>query len=780
MLYCHNPACQTPNPEGNRFCQNCRTPLIWRYLWGVGSDRKPGEVVADRYLCKSPHVFLDTKPGYLPNLAAELPEQYTGYLRLSPWRLHVPQVYDWIEEPASLLLLEQAPLQTTSTQEPQLYPLLTAAWPAANALRQLNWLWQMASLWQPLSGEQATASLLQPDLLRVEGSILRLVELRQGNGTLQQLGHLWQSWGAIAQPEISEFLQPLCQQLIQTEIYNVELLIDFLDRAIARLGQNQTRHIQTATRTDQGPTRQRNEDACYPPSGTVQTLLSAADPLVVVCDGIGGHEGGDVASNLAIAAIQQQINSLDLISPNATTLMVELEKAACLANDQISRRNDSEQRQDRMRMGTTLVMGLLRGHELYITHVGDSRAYWITRHGCHQVTLDDDVASREVRLGYCTYAQALQHPGSGSLVQALGMSASNLLYPNVQRFILDEDGVFLLCSDGLSDGDRVDEYWETEILPMLDGKTDIETVSKRLIDIGNTQNGHDNVTVGLIYVQVAPTDSFTPVSAIEAPALSDKTLVSQPVGTHPLGSAPFNSEPSATRISQPNSQPNLSSSAPTPTTQVLPRQRRSSIPLLLGIGGLLGLAGLLGIFFFFPTGRQAIAPSPAPSPTPIPTASSDSNTLATGALVQLDSNQLPLPTLPLLNEPTRESAANAPTSPLPTPSAIGSLAKGSILEVVSKRSTTQQGQWLQFRVCSTPAAEAATAVGVGQKGWIRESEIKAWVKPVQLTPEQQGVCQKATPSIAPTVGPSVAPSLELPLEQAPDGISPIPLPSTSP
>ncbi|NJR38216.1 MAG: hypothetical protein HC781_04395 [Leptolyngbyaceae cyanobacterium CSU_1_4] len=87
------------------------------------------------------------------------------------------------------------------------------------------------------------------------------------------------------------------------------MLIDYLDKAIARVGQAQARHVQTATRTDQGPTRQRNEDACYPPSGTVQTLLSAEDPLVVVCDGIGGHQGGDVASNLAIEAIQHQIAS---------------------------------------------------------------------------------------------------------------------------------------------------------------------------------------------------------------------------------------------------------------------------------------------------------------------------------------------------------------------------------------------------------------------------------------------------------------------------------------
>ena len=75
-------------------------------------------------------------------------------------------------------------------------------------------------------------------------------------------------------------------------------------------------------------------------------------------------------------------------------------------------------------MGTTVVMALPIAPAMYITHVGDSRAYWITRHNCHQITLDDDLASREVRLGYAVYRQALQHSGSGSLVQALGMSTS--------------------------------------------------------------------------------------------------------------------------------------------------------------------------------------------------------------------------------------------------------------------------------------------------------------------------------------------------------------------
>jgi protein phosphatase len=758
MLDCHNPACQTPNPEGNPFCQNCRVPLIRRYLWASGAEScLPNEVLAGRYLCKTQNIFLDTKPGYLPSNSAEVPPEFTPYLRLSPWQIHVPQVYDWVEQSSgrSILLLEQAPIAVergADVQNVKVHPLpaLTDAWHQASALRQLNWLWQMASLWQPMSGEQVVSSLLKPDLLRVEGSLLRLLELQSGGeASLAELGQLWESWSAIAQPETAAFLQQICPQLIQGEIYNVELLMDYLDRAIARVGQTQTRHIQTATGTDQGPTRQRNEDACYPPAGTVQTLLSAQDPLVVVCDGIGGHQGGDVASNLAIAAIQQQITSLDLKSSNAATLMVELEKAACLANDQISRRNDSEQRLDRQRMGTTLVMGLIRAHELYVTHVGDSRAYWITRHGCHQVTLDDDVASREVRLGYSTYPQALQHPGSGSLVQALGMSASSLLYPNVQRFILDEDSVFLLCSDGLSDGDRVDEYWETEILPMLEGKTDIETVSKRLIEIANTQNGHDNVTVGLIYVQVTPSQAIANMELLDTRNISAGTTRFSPaVPESPTQiSQSYRSEPSGYK-----------------TQVVEPEQNASSRWLLLGIGALIGIAGLIGFLLWLPNSQRAIAPvaSPIPSPQPSVSPSPIVTPLSSGSLVQITTKDLPLPLLELLSEPiapTPDASLQPNSEPSPTeaPSTlivVTTIPKDAVLEVLSKRSTTQQGQWVQFRVCSAGAESGAVPIA-GQKGWIRESEISAWVVSIaQPTVEQRGSCIKEpSPALSPSSSP---------------------------
>ncbi|HYW22427.1 MAG TPA: PP2C family serine/threonine-protein phosphatase [Nodularia sp. (in: cyanobacteria)] len=517
-LYCPNEACLAANPLTHKFCQRCSTPLPKRYLWAVGdglSMGSPGDVLGDRYLVISKSVLLDRKPGLLPQ-SPELDnlQGIKAYLRLIPYSLNVPQVYGILplsegQSRKEILLLEQPPLSADSSgTQVQLCSQLNIAWRDATSMRQLNWLWQIANLWQPLHSQGVASSLIDPHLLRVEGSLVRLLELRfdaSKSPGLAELGTFWQTLQSDSKPAIAEFVHQISNFLIQGKINSPEILVAVLDQGLAELGRSQTPTIRIVTKTDTGPTRQRNEDACYPASGTVVSKPPQTSALAIVCDGIGGHQGGNVASNLAIEIIHQQVQQLtkvpyDHIEPSL--LLADLDNAAAIANDKISQRNDSENRQARQRMGTTLVMALPIGHEMYITHVGDSRAYWITRHACYQVTLDDDVASREVRLGYAIYREAVQQSGAGSLVQALGMSPSKSLHPTSQRFILDEDAIFLLTSDGLSDFDRVEDFWETEILPILHGEDDIVQVADKLVELANIRNGHDNVTLALLHHQV--------------------------------------------------------------------------------------------------------------------------------------------------------------------------------------------------------------------------------------------------------------------------------------
>ncbi len=643
-LYCPNEDCQAANPLTHKFCQRCSTPLPKNYLWAVvdgPSLGNPGEILADRYLVLDTFVLLDTKPGLLA-LTPELDhlQPLKAYLRLIPYRLHVPQVYGVLFLPdgpshREILLLEKPPLVVDDKiQQVHLGSELTTAWRDATSMRQLNWLWQIAHLWQPLASEGVVSSLLDSDVLRVEGSLVRLLELRFDAATspeLPQLGQFWQQLVSGAKPAIGEFVDQVSLSLIQGKIDSTDQLIGVLDQGLAGLGRSQTPTIKIITKTDTGPSRQRNEDACSPPSGTLVSKPPQPTALAIVCDGIGGHEGGNVASNLAIETIQQQVQQLtkvpyDHIDPSL--LLNDLDKAVAMANDKISQRNDGEHRQGRQRMGTTLVMALPVAHEMYITHVGDSRAYWITRHGCYQVTLDDDVASREVRLGYAIYREAVQQSAAGSLVQALGMGSSSSLHPTSARFMLDEDAVFLLTSDGLSDFDRVEEYWETEILPILVGEANIANVADRLIEIANTKNGHDNVTIALVHYQVQYWEPEITIKAIIPESYSTKSTVLPSRGTDP------------TLLGGPNHKTQVIPDTESAKAHSLPLQWIVPLIFVVAAGGL----GLLVKQLRSPSGALPIFSNPLQTQNPTIEATSAARSLANlsrGWIIQTQ-RQIPL------------------------------------------------------------------------------------------------------------------------------------------
>jgi protein phosphatase len=573
-LYCPNENCQAVNPLTEKLCQQCHTPLVKRYLWVAGEKKdlgKVGELLAQRYLIVSQSIVLDTKPALVPQVPeVENLQSLRPYLRLFPYRLNVPQVYGILAIPEGnshqeILLLEKPPLSLDDLpQEVKLHDTLESAWHQATSIRQLNWLWQIAHLWQPLASEGVASSLLNPFLLRVEGSLVKLLELHsdlEKQPNLSDLGLFWQAkLLPYAKDAIASFLNAACQGLITGKIHSGEQLIDILDQGLAELGRNSqpttsskfTTSVKIVTQTNTGPSRQRNEDSCYPSSGTIIDSDTSDTVLAIVCDGIGGHEGGNVASNLAIEVIEQkvkEINSHYHGDIKSADLIAELEQAAAIANDKISQQNDNEGKQGRQRMGTTLVMALPVAHEMYITHVGDSRAYLITHQGCYQVTLDDDVATREVRLGYAIYRDAVQQGSSGSLVQALGMSSSNSLHPTAQRFVLDEDCVFLLCSDGLSDFDRVEQYWESDILPILNEKTDLANVANRLVEIANTQNGHDNVTVALVHYQLKYHEPENAIAASAAEIIADTTSKSTASRLYPKNNQKTKVIPDTSRAS---------------------------------------------------------------------------------------------------------------------------------------------------------------------------------------------------------------------------------------
>ncbi len=777
-LHCSNPTCQSPNSDFADACQRCGTPLQRRYLWvvGEGGDRwaigdtvgsLAGNAAQPRYGVVAPRIVLDLQPALLPDSPLDISPAMEPYLRLSHHRLAIPQIYGILplgigSDKQELLLLERAPLQTDEATgalvlPPLPFPRLVDRWAESPALRQLNWLWQMAELWIDLVDENVATTLLVPDHLRVEGDIVRLLELtldRRTVPTLADLGQLWQQWLPTTHADLQDFLTELCQQLTTRQLSEAPALVQVLDAALHRIGQLPTRQLGLATQTDQGPTRKRNEDACHPPTGTVWSLTNPGIdqtplPLVVVCDGIGGHEGGNVASGLAIATVQSYLQTAlqDKLPPPAVAIIDRMEQAVLAANDEIAQRNDQEKRHERQRMGTTLVMALLQHHEVYLTHVGDSRAYRITRSNCHQVTLDDDLASREARLGYALYRHALQKPASGALIQALGMGGSTLLHPSTSRFVLDEDCLFLLCSDGLSDRDLIDRIWQTDLLPVLDGTLDVAVAAQRLVAIANSQNGHDNVTVGLIHCQVGPpAAAHAPVPADLVSTALDQSLSSPAPPTRP----PVAADPPSTTVA-------TTQVATKVATKVIPLPKSSRQPLL-GVLGVLGLWAIgCGLAYLLLPDVRLWADTLRGTPLPSPSESSPTPPLSVPDLPASPTAALPLDRLIQVNRATLDAAGKSlPISLVPqptTPTAVipHVLPVGTVLQISSRQTIPQRGAWLKIKVCAVPDEVPAQAnvPPPGSSGWVAEAEIAPLVNPTPTVASTQvGSC---TPTAAPSV-----------------------------
>lgn len=272
--------------------------------------------------------------------------------------------------------------------------------------------------------------------------------------------------------------------------------------------------IESAGRTDVGRQRDHNEDCFFISSSTVkradnQGQTTEAHSLYVLCDGMGGHAGGEVASQLAAETLSAYFTKhwphpLPGEAPSPLPNKETLVEAVGLANQAIFDINEKESRAGHERMGTTLVVVLLQGTEAVVAHVGDSRLYQHTRRiGLRQITTDHEVGQREMQRGI-PQEIAYARPDAYQLTQALGPRGNADLAPSVSYLSFSEDTLLLLCSDGLSDNNLVEDYLSTHLDPILKGKKEIEMGIDELIKLGNEVNGHDNISAIAIRVKVSP------------------------------------------------------------------------------------------------------------------------------------------------------------------------------------------------------------------------------------------------------------------------------------
>ena len=264
--------------------------------------------------------------------------------------------------------------------------------------------------------------------------------------------------------------------------------------------------IDEVGQTHVGMQRNHNEDCFFAQTNslrvdTVNGVTLNSKGLYIVCDGMGGHASGEVASQMAVKTLKDffaQHWQKEL--PDHKTL----ERAVFTANQAIYDTNQANATSGLGRMGTTLVMLLIHNLTAAVVHVGDSRLYsYCKRLGLKQLTLDHEVGQREINRGMSPSA-AYSRPDAYQLTQALGPRHQTEVKPSINYHNIAEDTLFLLCSDGLSDNNLLERYEASHIAPLLGSKSNLESGLADLIDLANDQNGHDNVTAILTRLKLRP------------------------------------------------------------------------------------------------------------------------------------------------------------------------------------------------------------------------------------------------------------------------------------
>jgi serine/threonine protein phosphatase PrpC len=253
------------------------------------------------------------------------------------------------------------------------------------------------------------------------------------------------------------------------------------------------------------------------------------DPLFAVADGMGGHQGGEVASKLALERLQRAADGgsdlADVVREANRAVFSKASEDPGLAG-----------------MGTTLTAVVLEGDRLRLAHVGDSRMYRVRDDSMERITRDHTVVENLVEKGQLTPKEAHIHPQRSILTRALGVEED--VQVDEAEVDLKPGDRLLLCSDGLTG--MVDE---DDILRILTEKGDPQAASDALVDAANDAGGQDNITAVVVDVEggtEGPPQAASTDTAERPPAMSEPAVPAAPE-VAPTGDRPFVGRPSRSR-----------------------------------------------------------------------------------------------------------------------------------------------------------------------------------------------------------------------------------------
>jgi len=236
--------------------------------------------------------------------------------------------------------------------------------------------------------------------------------------------------------------------------------------------------------TDVGEVRKNNEDSILFTKPHDKAVYNTKGSLAIVCDGMGGHNAGELASKIAVHKIPKYY-----YESNAP-IREAIRDALVEAHNEIIRMAKRNPKHEKM--GTTCTAAVILNKTLHIGHVGDSRAYLVSNHSVKLLTEDNTYVQHLYKQGVITADERDNHPDRNIVTMVLG--TQNVFIPSVYSFqnVLDEQHKLLLCSDGLYEYIK-----ESELLKIMAENSSLDAAEK-FIDMAKMRGGHDNISVIII------------------------------------------------------------------------------------------------------------------------------------------------------------------------------------------------------------------------------------------------------------------------------------------
>ncbi len=242
--------------------------------------------------------------------------------------------------------------------------------------------------------------------------------------------------------------------------------------------------IISAGLTHIGMKRKTNQDAIY---------VNGKKHLYVVADGMGGHNGGDIASSIAVNSIPQFFFNQTLETEEE--VKKSLEESVFFTNRAIL--SEADKNEELKGMGTTVVGMYFFKNKVFISNVGDSRAYLISHNQLFQITRDHSLVQEKINMGIYSREQAAQDMMKNVLVRTVGYG--ELEEVDIFSYKVHKNDLFLICSDGLhskvSDKDILTLINRRIPEPANATKEDVQSLVQDLIDQANRNGGNDNISI---------------------------------------------------------------------------------------------------------------------------------------------------------------------------------------------------------------------------------------------------------------------------------------------